>query len=332
MASISALLRHPLTRFIARRTGAMAVILVMLVFAFFFFMDLAPGDYFSSYLLNPDIDKSVIQNQREQFGLDQPFYVQLWLWVKNLVTKGDLGVSFSYRQPILDLIGTRLPNTLALNLLSLLVTYAVVYPLSLYFAYKPRKWLDKGVDISTLLLYSMPGFFLALLGLMAAAATGWFPINGATSPGYETMNAWQQFSDRLHHLLLPVIVGFLGGIAGTIRTMKVLLHEEFGKPYIVASRARGLGGASIVLHALRNALVPFISGMSGLFASLLSGSLFIEIIYGYPGLGKLMYEALLKQDYYLVLTNMVVVSVLALLGNLLSDILLAVADPRVRMR
>lgn len=178
----------------------------------------------------------------------------------------------------------------------------------------------------------MPAFFLALLGLIIAAETGWFPIGGATSEAYGSMNAWGKFIDRLHHIALPVLVGFIGGIAGSIRSMKVLLGEEFGKPYITAVRAKGGTKPVIIKHAFRNALIPFITGISGMLAGLIGGSLFVEIIFAYPGIGRLMYDATLRQDYYLVLTNMIIGDVLVLGGIMISDILLAAADPRVRIK
>ncbi|MDR2588559.1 MAG: ABC transporter permease, partial [Spirochaetales bacterium] len=273
-----------------------------------------------------------IEHYRAQFGLDRPFYVQFFLWLKQVIVSGDLGMSFSYRQPILDLIAGRIGNTLLLNLFSLFFSFAVAYPIAFYFAYKPGKRLEQAVNFTTLILYSAPSFFLALLGLLVAAKTGLFPLGGATSVDYDSLSAAGKIFDRLRHLLLPVLVGFIGGIAGTLRSMKVLLHEEFSKPYITAVKARGIGSAGVIKHGFRNALIPFITGMSDILAGLISGSLFVEIIFGYPGIGRLMYEAALRQDYYLVLVNMIIGDVLVLGGILISDLLLALADPRVRIK
>ena len=324
--------RHPLFAFILRRVAAMIPILLVTIFFFFFFMSLAPGDFFSAYYQNPEIDPKLIDHYRQEFGLDLPFHLQFLRWLKKVVIDGDLGMSFSYRQPILKLIGTRIWNTVFLNLFSLLFSFAAAYPIAFYFAYKPRKRLEQAVNFTTLVLYSAPSFFLALLGLLFAAGTGIFPLGGATSVGYESLSFFGKISDRMHHMLLPVLVGFIGGIAGSIRSMKVLLQEEFHKPYITAVKARGIGSVGVIKHAFRNALIPFITGMSDLLAGLISGSLFVEIIFGYPALGRLMYEATLRQDYYLVLTNMIVGDILVLAGILLSDILLAAADPRVRIK
>lgn len=310
----------------------MIPVLLITIFCFFFFMSLAPGDFFSAYYQNPEINPEVIDYYRTEFGLDQPFFIQFLRWFKKVLIDHDLGMSFSYRQPILELINTRIWNTLFLNLFSLLFSIAISYPISFYFSYKPNKILEKGVNFITLILYSVPSFFLALLGLMFAAKTGWFPLGGATSENYHLMTGWQQFADRINHIILPVLIGFLGGVAGSIRSMKVLLSEEFAKPYINAVRAKGIGKAGIIKHALRNALIPFITGLSGIFSSLIGGSLFVEIIFSYPGIGRLMYDATMRQDYYLVLTNMIISDVLVLGGILVSDILLAAADPRVRMK
>ncbi|MDR1626907.1 MAG: ABC transporter permease [Spirochaetia bacterium] len=324
--------RHPLAGFILRRVLAMIPILLITVFFFFFFMSLAPGDFYSSYYENPEIDASVIDHYRAEFGLDKPFYQQFFQWLKKVIVDQDLGMSFSYRQPITSLIASRLGNTLALNFFSLLFSYIVAYPIAFYFAYKPRKTLEQTVNFATLLLYSVPSFFLALMGLLIAAKTGLFPLSGATGANHDSLGFFGQVADRLHHMLLPVLVGFVGGIAGSIRSMKVLLGEEFHKPYVTAVRARGVGDLSVIKHAFRNALIPFITDMSGILAGLISGSLFTEIIFGYPGIGRLMYEATLRQDYYLVLTNMIMSDILVLGGILISDLLLAAADPRVRIK
>jgi peptide/nickel transport system permease protein len=323
---------HPLLAFIVRRVLSMIPILLITIFFFFFFMSLAPGDFFSAYYQNPEIDPKVIDYYRQEFGLDKPFYLQFLNWLKKVLIDRDLGMSFSYRQPILSLINTRIWNTVFLNLFSLVFSFIFAYPIAFYFAYKPHKGLERMVSLTTLILYSTPSFFLALLGLIFAAATGIFPLGGATSIGYENLSLAGKLLNRMHHIILPVLIGFLGGIAGSIRGMKVLLQEEFQKPYITAVKARGIGSVGVIKHAFRNALIPFITGMSDLLAGLISGSLFVEIIFGYPGIGRLMYDATLRQDYYLVLTNMIVGDVLVLGGILISDILLAAADPRVRIK
>ncbi len=324
--------KHPLLSFIVRRFAAMIPVLLITVFFFFFFMSLAPGDFFTAYYQNPEINPDVINYYRDEFGLDKPFFTQFALWLKKVIFDHDLGMSFSYRQPILDLVNTRIWNTVFLNFFSLIFSIIFSYPVAFYFSYKPNRTLEKGVNFVTLLLYSVPAFFLALLGLIIAAKTGLFPIGGATSETYGTLSLAGKFYDRLHHIALPVLIGFIGGIAGSIRSMKVLLSEEFNKPYITAVRAKGGTKPVIIKHAFRNALIPFITGISGMFAGLIGGSLFVEIIFAYPGIGRLMYDATLRQDYYLVLTNMILSDLLVLAGIMISDILLAAADPRVRIK
>lgn len=324
--------KHPLVLFIIRRFIAMIPVLLITIFFFFFFMSLAPGDFFTAYYQNPELNPEVIDFYREEFGLDKPFYIQFLHWLKKVVVDHDFGMSFSYRQPIMDLIGTRIWNTIFLNFFSLIFSIIISYPVAFYFSYKPNRLLEKGVNFITLLLYSIPLFFLALLALILATKTGLFPIGGATSEDYETLSFVGKLGDRLHYIALPVIVGLIGGIAGSIRSMKVLLSEEFNKPYITAVRAKGARKPAIIKHAFRNALIPFITGISGMLAGLIGGSLFVEIIFAYPGIGRLMYEATLRQDYYLVLTNMIISDLLVLAGIMISDILLAAADPRIRIK
>ena len=215
--------KHPLLSFIVRRFAAMIPVLLITVFFFFFFMSLAPGDFFTAYYQNPEINPDVINYYRDEFGLDKPFFTQFALWLKKVVFDHDLGMSFSYRQPILDLVNTRIWNTVFLNFFSLIFSIIFSYPVAFYFSYKPNRTLEKGVNFVTLLLYSVPAFFLALLGLIIAAKTGLFPIGGATSEAYGTLSFAGKFYDRLHHIALPVLIGFIGGIAGSIRSMKVLL-------------------------------------------------------------------------------------------------------------
>ena len=310
----------------------MIPILLIISFAFFFFMSLAPGDFFTSYYEDSNIDPSVIDHQRKEFGLDKPFYIQYFIWLKKVIIDHDLGISFSYRMPILELISTRIWNTVFLNFFSLLFAYLFSYPISFYFAYKPNKILDKTVNFITLIFYSAPIFFLALIGLIIAAKTGLFPITGATGENYESLSFFGKFADRLHHIFLPIMVGFIASIAGSLRSMKELLNLEIHKPYITALKAKGLRKWGIIFHAFRNALIPFITGIAGILASLFGGSLFTEIIFSYPGMGRLIYQATLKQDYFLVLTNMIISSALVLIGIMISDILLAMADPRVRIK
>jgi ABC-type dipeptide/oligopeptide/nickel transport system permease component len=329
---IKILNKYPLLFFILRRFLSMIPILLIIIFAFFFFMSLAPGDFFTTYYSDPNIDTKTIDYYRNEFALDKPFYIQYLKWLKKVVIDHDLGQSFSYRMPIIDLINTRIWNTVFLNFFSLLFTFLFSYPISFYFAYKPNKILDKSINFISLIFYSFPGFFLALIGLLIASETGLFPITGATSENYESLHFPGKFLDRLHHTFLPIIIGFIGGIAGSLRSMKELLLIEFHKPYILAIKAKGLEKWRIIFHGFRNALIPFITSIAGIFAGLFSGSVFIEIIFSFPGIGRLMYEAALKQDYFLVLTNMIISSTLVLIGIMISDILLAVADPRIRMK
>jgi peptide/nickel transport system permease protein len=310
----------------------MIPILLVISFIFFFFMSLAPGDFFTAYYQDTNIKKEVIDHYRQEFGLDKPFYIQYIIWLKKVIIEHDFGMSFTYHMPILELLNTRIWNSVFLNFFSLIFTFVFAYPISFYFAYKPHKLLDKTVDFVTLILYSVPIFFLALLGLIIAAQTGIFPITGATSENYASLSFFGKILDRLHHIILPLIIGFISGIAGSIRGMKELLRMELQKPYITALKAKGLKKWQIIKHAFRNALIPFITGLSGILAGLFGGSLFTEIIFSYPGVGRLLYDATLKQDYYLVLNNMIISSALVLFGIMLSDILLAIADPRIRIK
>ncbi len=327
--------KHPLLIFIIKRILiALPILIFVIPFALLGFMELAPGDYLSTLALRDDLPKELIEQQRIQFGLDKPFFIRYVVWVKNFLFEFDMGYSFAYRLPVVKLIGIFIWNSVLLNIVSLVLSVALAFPAGLWCALHPLSKSDKTISFTTFILMSTPSFFLALLAMLAAASSnGILPIGGLTSVTHSEMNAVEQVLDIGWHLILPVLVMTLGGVAGTIRYVRSTTINELNQQYIEVAKAKGLKEKTIVIrHALRNAINPFITGSAGLIAGLFSGSLLIEKVMNYPGIGRLMFSAVMQQDQPLILANMMFASTLTVIGLVVSDILLAKNDPRIRMK
>jgi len=338
---------HPLLHFILGRLASMVVILFFLGFAVFALMQLAPGDIVDRYVQNQLLAMSEgggetpkgqnnlfsdeqIAARKAELGLDKPFYIQYMDWLGKVFIERDLGRSMISRAPILFLIRTRLVNSILLNLISLLLLTVISFALGIYFSSKAGTRTDLAATFIALFLHSFPGLLLLILLQLFAAVTGLFPVTAY--PGFPfSENPGGFVFSYMHHITLPLIGAFLGGIGGTMRMIRATMLDQLGQPYITALRARGITeGRVYFAHAFRNTLNPYITSSANLLASLFSGSLILEIIFSYPGIGRLMYEAVLQEDIYLVLTNLMFTSFLVLFGMVMADILLALVDPRIR--
>lgn len=334
--------RRPLTAFIAGRVVSMVTMLLVLGLAVFGLMALSPGDIVENYvrsrmLMQEEFRQSdneytedAIATAKARLGLDQPFYVQYLRWLRQVVVERDLGRSLISRAPILFLIRDRMINSLVLNLTSLVFLTIISFALGIYFSSKVGTKVDIVATVVALVLHAFPGILLLILLQLFAATTGIFPITAY--PDFPASEAPVRFVfSYMHHILLPLIGAFLGGIGGTMRMIRATMLDQLGQPYITSLRSRGIAERRIYFaHAFRNTLNPYITSSANLFASLFSGSLILEIIFSYPGIGRLMYEAVRQEDINLVLANIMFISFLVLLGMITSDILLAVVDPRIR--
>lgn len=339
----------PLLYFILSRITTMVVLLFLLGFAMFGLMELAPGDVVDQMMTQQimasaqsgsnsstnsgkenTFDEEQLAKTREELGLDKPFYVQYFKWLKRVFVNHDLGVSLISRAPVSFLLGSRLMNTLILNLISLILITFFSFLLGVYFSSKAGTRIDVAVTFFALFFHAFPGILLLILLQLGAYITGWFPITAY--PDFPFSDAPVKFTfSYLHHIFLPLLCSFLGGVGGTMRTIRATMLDQLGMPYIFALRARGISEKRVYLnHAFRNTLNPYIIGSANLLASLFGGSLIMEIIFAYPGVGRLTYEAVLQQDINLVLANSMFLSALVLAGMLISDILLAFVDPRIR--
>ena len=295
-------------------------------------MSLSPGDYFTTLSQNPQISPETIARLKAQFHLDRPWYVQYYFWLKNALS-GDFGYSMSYKIPATSLILARLWNTFLLSFSALVIAWAVAIPLGIWAAVKKDSWVDRGSSAVAFVGLSIPDVLLALLALLFAASTGWFPVGGAQSALHDLMTPAEQFWDFLHHLILPALVLAAADLAGIMRQMRSSLLDTLRAEYLTAARARGLGeGWVIYKHALRNAVNPLLTIFGYSLAALLSGAFIVENIMAWPGLGRLTIEAYMQKDSYLVVNCVVMATALLVAGNFVADLLLAWNDPRIRLK
>jgi peptide/nickel transport system permease protein len=334
--------RFPLIAFIISRFITMVLMLLALGLGVFGLMKLSPGDMVENFVKSQMLmqaefrqddniyTEEAIATAKKRLGLDLPFYAQYGRWLYQVFVKGDLGKSLISRAPILFLIRDRMVNSLILNLISLVFLTVISFGLGIYFSSKVGTRVDFAATFTALFLHAFPYILLLILLQLFAAVTRLFPITAY--PGFPAREAPVRFAfSYLYHIFLPLLGAFLSGIGGTMRLIRATMLDQLGQPYITSLRSRGISEARIYLaHAFRNTLNPFITSSANLFASLFSGSLILEIIFSYPGIGRLMYEAVRQEDINLVLANIMFISALILLGMILADIALALVDPRIR--
>lgn len=318
-------------RFVLKRLLIAIFLLVVMSFITFLLMRLTPGNYLDTLRLDPQISEDTLDHYEKLYQLHQPVGVQYGRWLGSLL-KGDLGFSFYYNVPVASLIGGRVFNTFLLSFSSFLLTWLVALPLGIWAALNRNRWTDRLIQLAAYIFLSLPTFFIAMILLLWASQTGWLPLGGMTSPHFEHLSLAGKSIDVLRHLMIPTVALSLGSIAALQRIMRGNMLEELGKQYVTSARAKGLPeGRVIYVHALRNALNPLITLLGYEFAGLLSGAAIMEIITSWPGLGSLMLTAVRAKDIYLVMASMMMGGVLFIIGNLLADILLAKADPRIRL-
>ncbi len=320
--------------YLAKRVAALVPTFIGITIISFMVMHLAPGEPMSIQAdFNPKMTPEMRERLRAQYGLDQPLYVQYARWFKGLLQL-DMGRSFSPdRRPVWDKIAERLPVTLLINLLSMILIIAVAVPLGVASAVRENSLFDQVTTVLVFLAYAAPAFWVALLLMLwFGVHLGWLPISGIhTIMGYENMTLWEKAADWGRHLVLPVFVSAVGGLAGMSRYTRSSMLEVLGREYITTARAKGLSeGRVIYRHALRNALLPLITILGLSLPGLIGGSVIFESIFAIPGAGQLMWTSVMARDYPLLMGNLVIVSILTLAGNLLADIGYALADPRIR--
>ncbi len=317
--------------FIFKRIIQTIPILFIVSLMSFFLIRLSPVDPLAELRLNPSISKQTLEYETKRLGLDKPIAVQYVLWAKSFI-KGDLGTC-STGEKVIDKIKERTLNTLLLSLSVILATWLIGIPIGILAALNYRKTFDRVLTLLSSVGMAIPSFFFAILLLIFAQKTGLFPIGGLTSPNFSSLGGFDKFLDMAHHLVLPTVVLATISLAGLSRQMRANLLDVLDSDYVKFAKAKGLSQFKVVFkHALRNAINPLITLLGFEFAGLLSGAALTEYVFQYPGLGRLILEAVLKSDINLVMASLMIGSIMLILGNIIADILLKITDPRVRIQ
>lgn len=320
-------------RFVVKRVLLMIPTMLGISLIAFIIIQMAPGDFTSMYQSKPEFSRESIQKIKEKYGFDKPVYQQYFVWLWRVVRHWDFGESTSSPgSGVFSLIGSRLKATFRLSLLSMVFTWIIAIPLGVYAAIRQYSLGDKVLSVLAFVGMSLPTFFVAFLLLYLATVVDWLPPGGLVSPDYDTFSPFEKVLDYLRHMIIPASVMIISGLAGLMRLMRGNMLEVKRSQYITTARAKGLSEKKVISkHMFRNAINPMITLFGFRLSGLLSGVALTEAVLAYPGLGKLILDAVLSQDIFLVMGSLMMGSFLLLLGNLIADILLAVVDPRIRI-
>lgn len=319
--------------YIVKRVLQGLITLLLASMLCFLLIQLAPGDYLSTLKENPKISPERIEQLKQQFGLDQPSYVQYFRWLWQVVTQGNFGTSFVYNRSVSSLLWERVPATLLLAFSSLIVTWAIAVPMGIIGAVNQNRWSDRILRVISYIGQGFPSFIAALLLLIFAQNTApLFPVGDMTSIDFNDLTPLGKILNIGWHMILPTIALSITSFAGLQRITRGQLLDVLRQDYIQTARAKGLPENRVIyVHALRNAVNPLITLLGFEFAALLSGAFITEYFFNWPGLGRLIYSALLAQDVYLVMASLMMGAAMLIIGNLLADLLLKVVDPRIKL-
>ena len=291
---------------------------------------MAPGSFFDEMRLNPQISPETIATLRSRYGLDQPLIVRYGRWVKSAL-HADLGYSIAYNVPVAPLLWGRAQNTLLLSATAMFLTWLISVPLGVWTAARRGRVLDKTTNLAGSLLVSIPEIVIAVALLAIAVRWRVFPIGGMKSEDLDGLPLWIRLKDVAEHMLLPVIVLTLVDSALVVRHVRAAVLEVLDAPFVQAARGFGISRSRLLFrHVLPAAVNPAVSLFGLSLAGLLSGSLLVEVICGWPGLGPLILDATLSRDFYLVVGGIMVSTLFMLGGNLIADVILLAVDPRIR--
>jgi len=316
-------------KYIAKRILQTIPLLVIVSLISFFIIRLSPVDPLAELRLNPSISQETLDKEIKRLNLDKPIYIQYFSWAKSFI-KGDLGYT-SAGEKVSVKLKERIPNTLLLTLVVIFMTWSVGIPLGIAAAVHKETAFDRLLTVLSSIGMAIPSFFFAILMLIFAVKTGWFPVGGLTSYNFNEMSLLGKIVDITRHIALPAIVLFTISLSGLQRQMRANMLEVLDSDYVKFARAKGLSENKILFkHALRNAVNPMITLLGFEFAGLLSGAALTEYVFQYPGLGRLILEAVMKSDINLVMASLMMGTIMLILGNLIADILLMITDPRLR--
>lgn len=323
--------------YLARRLLLLVPLVLGIVTLMFFVVHLAPGDP-TSHFVAPGMRAETVQEIRRQWGLDEPVPVRYAVWVGN-VARGDLGQSYALRRPVTDVLADVLPNTLLLSGVALAVAFAVGVAIGVAQAVRQNSWTDGLLSFVSLVFYSMPSFWLAIMlsllfSHLARNVWGWpiyFPVSGTRSLDHDLMTGVGQVLDRAWHLALPALSLALVLMGGIARHVRASMLEVIRDDFVRTARAKGLSERTVIVrHVFRNALLPVVTLLGLYLPVLLGGTVFIETVFAWPGMGKTIVDAIGLRDYPLVMACTLLFAGLVVVGNLVADVLYALVDPRVR--
>jgi len=320
--------------FALRRLIISVPLLIGITFVSYLVISLAPGgplDFLTPE--DPNASPEVKERLIKEFGLDQPLYIQYGKWLSRAV-RLDFGRSFlPDGKPVLTKIGERLPITLLLSVIEMLIIVGLAVPVGVMSATRQYSLYDKVTTVFVFIGFATPDFWLAqLLMILFGLQLGWLPISGLRSLNFEYLSFWTQQWDFLSHLVLPIVVATFGGLAGFSRYMRQSMLEVTRQDYIQTARAKGLSERVVIgKHALRNALLPVVTILGLSLPGLIGGSIIVETIFAIPGMGQLMVQSVFSRDYPVVMGNLVIVATLTLVANLVADVAYGLVDPRIRL-
>jgi len=320
--------------YVVKRLAQGALTLLLASALSFFIIQLAPGNYLDVLRQDPRISPETLAVFEQQFGLDKPVVQQYFIWLWNIISRGDFGVSFIYSQrPVSSLLAERIPATLLLSLSSIVLTWAIAIPLGIIGAVNQNKGIDRLFRVFSYIGQGFPTLITGLLLLfLAQILSPLFPVGGMTSINHADLTPLGKVLDIAWHMILPTIALSITGFAGLQRIMRGQLLDVLRQDYIQTARAKGLPENRVIyVHALRNAINPLITLLGFEFANLLSGAFITENFFNWPGLGRLILQAVTAQDLYLVMASLMMGAMLLIVGNLLADLLLKVVDPRITL-
>jgi peptide/nickel transport system permease protein len=318
--------------YIVKRTLQAILTLFLASALSFAIIQLAPGDYLDTLRQNPQISPERIEELRQQFGLDRPALEQYGRWLWQIFTRGNFGESFVYQRSVASLLWERVPATLLLAIASILITWGIAIPLGIIGAVHQNQGIDRFLRVLSYIGQGFPSFVTALLLLILAQNTPWFPVGNMTSLFHDDLSPLGKVLDIGWHMILPTLALSITSFAGLQRIMRGNLLDVLRQNYIQTARAKGLPENRVIyVHALRNAVNPLVTLLGFEFASLLGGAFIAEFFFNWPGLGRLILQAVTAQDLYLVMASLMMGAVMLIIGNLLADLLLKFVDPRIQL-
>lgn len=315
---------------VVRRVLVMIPQLFVLSLLIFILAKQMPGDPFTG-LITPNTDPAVIEKLRQEAGYYDPWYKQYWNWITNAI-QGDFGQSYTYKKPVANIIGDRALNTFLLALLSVILLYLIAIPLGILAGRYNDTLLDKSIVFYSFVSYAIPTFVLGIIFVFVFGyRLDWFPTNGSVDIGLEK-GSLEYIWSKFYHMLLPAITYALLGTTGIIQYLRSEIIDAKTMDYVKTARSKGIPMKKVYTrHIFRNSLLPIAAFLGFTITGLLSGSIFIETIFGYPGMGRLFIDSILSRDYSIITALVMLYGFLALLGSLLSDIILSIVDPRIRI-